>query len=216
LDERSHTRIQVQYVDGSSRVFCMPFDKNHTMWQMSFPVSDENEALRIGSFAPTELKKKALELCGGWPSPLPDLIDATTSDYISGHPVYDRDALTEENTDMLVTTQDSKVSRVAFVGDSAHPMSPFKGQGANQAILDALSLARSLYSSSLVKPQGRDVNDALSFYHQEMRTRSFSKVVKSRDAARYLHSPDALVFGNITRASAAALLAPNLHSTDGT
>jgi salicylate hydroxylase len=31
-----------------------------------------------------------------------------------------------------------------FPTSSVHPMSPFKGQGANQALLDALALARGI------------------------------------------------------------------------
>lgn len=212
LDEQSQARIQVQWVDGSSRAFCMPFDKNHTMWQMSFPILEESEALKIGSFSPAELKNKALELCGDWPSPLSDLLHATTSEYVSGHPVYDRDAFEDCNYDLQVS-QDRKRSRIAFIGDSAHPMSPFKGQGANQAILDSLSLARALYASTLRKPLGRSIEATLDYYHQEMRMRSSSKVVKSRDAAVYLHSSDALGFGNVTRASAAALLSASASSS---
>lgn len=34
---------------------------------------------------------------------------------------------------------------MTLIGDALHPMSPFKGQGANQAMVDALDLARSLY-----------------------------------------------------------------------
>ena len=40
-----------------------------------------------------------------------------------------------------------RLSRVTIIGDAAHPMSPFKGQGANQALIDGVSLARALHQS---------------------------------------------------------------------
>lgn len=42
-----------------------------------------------------------------------------------------------------------RLSRVTIIGDAAHPMSPFKGQGANQALIDGVSLARALHQSPI-------------------------------------------------------------------
>lgn len=75
-------------------------------------------------------------------------------------------------------------------------MSPFKGQGANQAMLDALSLARAMYKN----PESQ----FLDTYLDEMLTRSATKVKASAEAAEFLHTDVAIQKGNVTRGGAAA------------
>ena len=68
-----------------------------------------------------------------------------------------------------------------------HPMSPFKAQGANQALLDALSLARRISGACELNPRWRDVGIrklVLNEFEEEMARRSASKVEDSAKAAR--------------------------------
>jgi FAD binding domain len=221
IESTALPRSQCQWLDGSTRVFTMPFDRSHTMWQMSFPCTEE-EALALASY-PTLLKQRALEQCAGWHNPLVTLLSATDVGMVSGHPAYDRDPL--KISEMLRKSPNSSDSagrekgknsgkkqhqnrpltqititsatgsnatgsnngsssssssgsggdvrpdvggsapqgsptvalkgapfcRVTLLGDAAHPMSPFKAQGANQALLDALCLSTALVSSELAK-----------------------------------------------------------------
>ena len=104
----------------------------------------------------------------------------------------------------------SAQARSTLLGDAAHPMAPFKAQGANQALLDAVSLARCLVKTDLAPgPARRSVDEALAEYWAEMAPRASAKVAASRNAARLLHSPAALARAEgLTRAAAAAGVAP--------
>lgn len=194
-----------QWLDGQTRIFTMPFDKDWSMWQMSFPMS-EADALAMSSMGGVGeksnaesgrlLKEEALRRCAGWDPILVNLLHAADENAITGHPVYDRNL---EGTGVPVSAE----SCVTLIGDAAHPMSPFKGQGANQALLDALHLSKALPNSVFAAPGRRSISEALRSFEVSMADRVRNKVSKSRDAAVYLHSPGALVEADVTRASAA-------------
>lgn len=94
-------------------------------------------------------------------------------------------------------------TRVTLIGDAAHPMSPFKGQGANQALLDAVALARALRSHEVRGEQRLPLAAALRTFEEEMLARSRAKVLASHEAVELLHSPTATVRSNSTRARSA-------------
>lgn len=196
-------RQQMQWVDGNGvRVFTMPYSTTQTMWQMSFPIQ-EHIAIELQHGSMSQLKDKALQVCHGWHPSMVALIQSTDVGMISGHPAYDRDPLQYP----LASRRHNPYSRVTVLGDAAHPMSPFKGQGFNQALLDVTELTKQITSSELSRPGKRSILHAIDEYEHEMLLRSGVKIDKSRTAAALLHSPLAMTAGDITRVSAAEGLA---------
>ncbi|KRB55602.1 NAD(P)/FAD-dependent oxidoreductase [Flavobacterium sp. Root186] len=181
-----------QTANGNERIYIMPYTSDSVMWQLSFPMS-EDDAKSLSAQGPLALKEEACRRTQ-WHDPIPQILKATLEAQISGYPVYDRQLL---NSDLL-----NKGGSSTLIGDAAHPMSPFKGQGANQALLDALSLARAIAKGCKPLSQWRKSGirkSVLTEFESEMLERSAAKVKDSADAAQFLHSEIVLHEGDEPR-----------------
>jgi 2-polyprenyl-6-methoxyphenol hydroxylase-like FAD-dependent oxidoreductase len=188
LDVPLTKRRIFETVDGSTRIYAMPFTTSSTMWQLSFPM-EEKEGRELAKDQKA-LKKEITRRCAAWHDPIPELLKKTPLDCFSGYPVYDRELL--EPDVLRKAAVDAGMSRVTLVGDAAHPMTPFKAQGANQAISDAVLLADTLADG--VRKHGVEdgFDNALPTFEQKMLNRSSRMVVGSREKAKEMHSNLAL------------------------
>jgi 2-polyprenyl-6-methoxyphenol hydroxylase-like FAD-dependent oxidoreductase len=183
-----------QTANGNERIYIMPYDADSVMWQLSFPMS-EKEAKELSAKGAKFLKEEACKRTQ-WHEPIPQILAATKVDLVSGYPVYDRELLKPELLE--------KCGNATLIGDAAHPMSPFKGQGANQALLDALALARGISKACGPLSKWREIGirkSVLTEFEAEMLERSASKVKDSAEAAQFLHSEIVLKESNQPRGS---------------
>ncbi len=150
-----------------------PSSTENLMWQLSFP-TDEARAKELARDRDL-LKETVLERCRNWHDPIPSMIQSTQLPLLMGIPAYDRDPDPPE----------ASVPNIALLGDAAHPMSPLKGQGANQALLDAVSLSDCL-------ARNETLESAVNQFESEMLKRVRSKVLLSRERVTTFHQPEVL------------------------
>jgi 2-polyprenyl-6-methoxyphenol hydroxylase-like FAD-dependent oxidoreductase len=222
LSTARHELLQNQgfYVlDGVHRLFTMPFfdpkvqsgaeyqirsDEPITMWQLSFSGLSETEALQLRAAPPEAMVAEALRRTKNWLPPVADLIHKSILRDVWATPLYDRDL------PLLLPRARDCLSRVTVLGDACHPMSMFKGQGANNALQDGPLLAHwllggpngtSVGSKRAVdgreiqrdqRPRRDTIATRIRCFEREMLSRVSPHVSGSREAARLYHSPEAL------------------------
>jgi 2-polyprenyl-6-methoxyphenol hydroxylase-like FAD-dependent oxidoreductase len=107
-----------------------------------------------GVDSPAGRKADVRDIFQTWHSPIPEVIEATRGADILRNDIVDRIPLKRWGQ-----------GRVTLLGDAAHPTTPNLGQGACQAIEDAVCLAASLAGN-------RPVETALRLYEQTRQSRT--------------------------------------------
>ena len=114
-------------------------------------------------------------LSPGFDRPLRDIIAATQPDDVRFDELYERDPISNWGT-----------GRVTLLGDAAHPMLPHTGQGAAQALEDAVAVGLALSGN-------QDVEAALRRYEQVRSRRTRAFVQLGRRIARVTTTRNRLV-----------------------
>ena len=105
------------------------------------------------------------------------MVTNTSIRCLRGGPLYDRPPL-----DYVVCEEEAKVTPITLVGDALHPMTPFKGQGANSALIDVLSDA---------KARGEDIgNSAVLARYEQWRRFDTATLAIATDTFNRLFSND--------------------------
>ena len=107
-------------------------------------------------------KTALLKRFGDWPQPIGSALESTPEEQIVGLAIYDRKPVKRWGS-----------GRVTLLGDAAHPMTTNTSQGGNQAIEDAVVLARCLSDAS-------NVAAALRTYEERRIARTTPLVKNSR------------------------------------
>ena len=131
----------------------LPLSGGRTYWYLAYEGEGGDRA---------ELERRA----AAFSEPLPEIIAATDPDAVLCHPLADRDPISSWSA-----------GPSTLLGDAAHPMLPFLGQGACAALEDAVALGAAVSAKDGIRA-------AVSSYESERAPRAAALVKGSRQAGR--------------------------------
>ena len=140
---------------------------------LSYTVHAASES-DVTSQAEDSLIKRVQDETKAWHSPIPEITPQVDPETLVVRGYYDKEPVKRV-----------REGRVWLVGDAAHPMSPFQGQGANMAMVDALKLAQ-FFGELETNPSNAEVK--AQALEKDIVTRGRKAVLDSRNAARQFHS----------------------------
>ncbi|KEF61053.1 uncharacterized protein A1O9_02618 [Exophiala aquamarina CBS 119918] len=160
-DGLKFTLLLLEYLDDGTALF---------NWVCSYKSKDAESETRWADTADREaLFEKALEIAGHLPRRIVDAVRNTTPAGVHKPPI--------KLLETVLPKQALPRGRVTLVGDAAHSMVPFRGMGANTAILDVCDLAEGIIHGI---ESGDDLSWMLKSYETTMIPRGRSKVLESR------------------------------------
>ncbi|MEZ4728869.1 MAG: FAD-dependent monooxygenase [Caldilineaceae bacterium] len=126
-------RLQIGETWGrGARFGQIPMQGNRVYWFAAYNTPP-------GQQSPNGEKAELLRIFGAWHAPICALIEATPEAAILRNDIYDRPPLQRWGR-----------GHITLLGDAAHPTTPNLGQGACQALEDAVALAKALQATAAI------------------------------------------------------------------
>ncbi|KAH0606848.1 uncharacterized protein H6S33_003682 [Morchella sextelata] len=190
---------------GNNKLVLYPCRDGNVL-NCAFLITDDNPQENKKEMTPEAMKQIVLDIVKDWHPDITALINKVDPSAMGYWPLYD-----------MPTLHTWISGRTALLGDAAHPFLPFQGQGAAQAIEDAIALAALL---PLPQTSPTDVPERLRLYqqarfervgliqqHSREVGREDQEVTRTNNGTAFLYMD--YNFGHDARAHAAGLLAAN-------
>lgn len=152
---------------GDGSLVFYPSFKTHEHWVIDSGIDFSNKAEVL-----TWFKQEFSE----WDSVWCELFENVSS-YFIPRPIYC----------MPLDQTWEAVPNLTLLGDAAHLMPPFAGEGVNMAMLDALELSECLTSDNF-----EDMQAAIAAYEKQMRKRAAEAAQESLENTNWMHTEGAL------------------------